>query len=388
MDFDFFTPPDAEDDVHLAWRQLQQNAPAIFWTPRNGGHWIATRADDIEAIQLDHERFSMKRILIPNVARPFPVPPLDVDPPEHAAFRILIAPIFSPRAVAELEDRIRRVTAGLVADLAARGGCEFMAAFAKVLPIVVFLGMMGLPEDDREKLLPFADAITRSKDPAVTTAARLAMAEYVSGWIARRRAMPGDDAISRITQAKVNGAPMSDEQVLGMCVVLLSAGLDTVASMLGFAARFLALNPAHRRQLVERPELIPAAVDELIRRHGLANMARLVTRDTSFGGVELKQGEQIQIPNALFGLDERRVSNPLEVDFERQPTPHAAFGNGPHRCPGANLARSELRIFLELWLAALPDFSLKPGSKPVLRSGTVNAVLELELVWPKAAGVA
>lgn len=148
-------------------------------------------------------------------------------------------------------------------------------------------------------------------------------------------------------------------------------------------ARFLALNPGHRQQLIDDPALVPNAVEELIRRHGLVNTARLITQDTEFQGMRLKEEEQILVPNHLYGLDERQVDNPLVVDFTR-PHPeqhHAAFGNGPHRRPGSFLAKLELTVFLQEWLPRIPDFVIKPGTTPRTASGSVNTVHELHLAW-------
>jgi len=162
-------------------------------------------------------------------------------------------------------------------------------------------------------------------------------------------------------------------------------GLDTVASMLGFIARFLALNPGHRRQIVERLDdeaFLKHAVEELLRRHGIANTARIVAQDTELGGVQLKAGDVILPPNLLVGLDERAVEDPTRVDFARPfPIRHATFGNGVHTCPGAVLARRELQVFLQEWLRRIPDFEIKPGTTPVAATGMVNGVLKLELSW-------
>jgi len=197
-----------------------------------------------------------------------------------------------------------------------------------------------------------------------------------------RRAHPRNDLLGQLIAGKIEGRPINDEELRGTCTLLLGGGLDTVASMLGFIARFLATHPEHRRQLVEQPKLVPRAVDELIRRHGVANTARLVTRDFEFQGVPLREGDMIQIPNCLYGLDEARVDDPLRVDFNRPtPIPSAAFGNGPHRCPGMALARLEIRLFLEEWLPRIPDFHIKAGTIPVAAVATTNSMRELWLSW-------
>ena len=382
-DVDIFNLPGAEEDVHLAWRRLQQEGPEIFWTPRNGGHWIATRADDIEAMQLDHEHFSMAALSIPRTEpRSMPAIPISLDPPHHWPVRKLMQPAFLPRAVDRLEDGVRATAIHLIEGLAPLGRCEFVGDFATRLPVTVFMEMMDLPVADMERLRPLADAATRSRDTAERRNASGAMAQYVMGSVRQRRETPGDDLISFLGQGEVEGRPISFEETLSMVVLLMFGGLDTVASMLGFVARFLAASPAHRRQLIDEPMLIPNAVDELIRRHGLVNTARLVTEDHDYKGVPLRKGDQVQLPNGLAGLDERRFDDPLSVDFHRErPIRHAAFGNGPHTCPGAVLARRELKVFLEEWLTRIPDFQIEPGREPQFAVGMVNTVTVLPLVW-------
>lgn len=384
VDFDFFNLDGGSDDIHLAWWRVKQDLPPIFWTPHNGGHWVATRAEDIETIQKDYERFSHSAVRLPNLAKPVPLLPLESDPPVHAGFRMLIAPFFSPRAIAEIEAHVREVAIGIIETLRPRGQCEFVGEFAKVLPIVVFLDMMQLPQADAAILLPFAESISRSDDPEEVLNARRNVMGYLQDRVAERRANPANDPITRIATAAVGGRPLTEAEILGVCSLVLVGGLDTVASMLAFVARFLAANPGHRRRLIDDPAVIPNAVEELIRRHALVNTARQITHDFEFRGVQFKKGEQVQIPNSLFGLDPTINPDPLTVDFDRAEPRHAAFGATHHRCPGANLARRELTVFLEEWLPRIPDFEITPGAQPLLASGTVNGVRELQLTWTPA----
>lgn len=382
FDFDFFNPPGGEEDIHLAWKRLHDQAPDIFWTPRNGGHWIATRAEDIDVMQLDHERFSHGNFMLPKQDMPFPPLPLNLDPPEHTPFRQLIAPALSPRAVQSLTDTARATAIELIDKLAPQGHCEFVGDFAKVLPIVVFLGIVDLPAEDRELLLPLADVVVRSPDPQAKMEANKQIAGYLMKWIQLRSQEPGSDLISKIAHAKIKGRPLTPPEVFGLCTLVLVGGLDTVAGMLAFIARYLAEHPEHRRELIERPELLPVAIEELMRRHGLPNTARLITHDFEYKGIAFKQGEMIQMPKVLYNFDERVIDDPLTVNFHRpQPVPNATFGAGPHKCPGGPLARNEVQVFLEEWLKRIPDFRIKPGSKVRTMGGMVNGLESLELVW-------
>lgn len=381
-DIDFYNLPDAEQDIHLAWYRVQQENPDIFWTPYNGGHWIATRAEDIDVMQLDHEHFSHKKFIIPAYETPFPSLPLDLDPPEHGPIRALISPAFSPRAVRELGGIARSVAVDLIEKIQPRGECEFVGDFAKVLPIVVFLGIVDLPTSDRELLLPCADVLVRSGDEQKRLKAHEFIFGYLAGWIEQRMKKPGSDLISTIVTSKVDGRPLSQPEIFGLTSLLLVGGFDTVAGMLSFTARHLAQHPEHRNELIANPELLPTAIEELMRRHGLPNTARLLTQHYEYKGIQFAKGDLIQLPKVLYNFDDRRIKDPLTVNFHRPtPIPNATFGAGPHKCPGANLARTEMRIFLEEWLRHIPEFEIKPGSESRTVGGMVNGLRELQLVW-------
>jgi cytochrome P450 len=379
VDFDFANLPGAERDVHLAWKRLH-DGPDLFWTPHYGGHWIATRAELIETIQTDHQRFSHREFTLPRGYKQLTVPPLEFDPPEHTEYRRIISPAFAPAVIARLEEGIRELAVTLIEEIKPRGHCDLVHDFAQQLPVTVFLRMVDLPLGDREMFLEWAEVIVHSADKEAKGAAFRKAIGYLSDVIAQRRAHPADDLLSRIIQSKVGDRTINAEEVLGMCVLLFFGGLDTVASMISFVAWFLARNPGHRRQLIENPALMQLAMEELFRRHGLSNTIRLIVQDTELGGVQLKKDEVVMVPISLHGLDDRRFPNPLEVDFSRRPV-HAAFGNGPHRCPGATLARKEVGIFLEEWLKRIPDFHVTPGMEVRTTSGSVNGVVSLPLSW-------
>lgn len=378
VDFDFMHPPGAETDVHAAWKTLH-DGPDVVWSPYNGGHWIATRAQDIETIQKDAARFSHARVTVPR-SEDVQLVPLELDPPEHAAYRTLITPSFLPQAIASMEEDVRALTIELIEGFKARGECEFVGEFAKMLPIVIFLRLVDLPQDDRLQLLEMAELSVRG-DLQERQRSQGMLMGYIGKWVEERTRNPGDDLISLIVNARIDGQPISPERMFGMMIVVLFGGLDTVAAMMSFICRFLAEHPIERRRLAAEPELILTAVDELIRRHGVTNTARVVVEDTAFNGLLLKQGDQIQVPNALFGLDERRFANPMDIDLGRKPVVHAAFGNGPHRCPGSFLARTEIKVFLQEWLKRIPEFEIKAGEQPRCASGMVNGMLHLPLQW-------
>ncbi|MGA8705574.1 MAG: cytochrome P450 [Steroidobacteraceae bacterium] len=381
-DVDLYNLPGANEDVHLAWKRVQDENPDIFYTPRYGGYWVVTRAALLERIWPDHERFSSRHIAIPRGEEEQQQLPIEADPPSHRYYRAPLNMALSPKAVRLLAERARGIAAQLIEGIKPRGECEFVHEFASHLPMEVFLSIVDLPSKDREWLIARTQIMTRGGDVAARQAALQEVFGYLHGWIEQRRAQPAEDLISRIVQIQIDGRPISHQEALSECALVLFGGLDTVAGTMAFIMRFLALNPQHRRRLVSEPALIPHAIEELLRRHSIPTISRVLTEDVTIGGVTMKVGDHVQLTTVLHSLDERRWADPLEVDFARHTHDIMSFGQGVHKCPGSNLARSEIRVLLEEWLQRIPEFSIKPGEQPVTATGAVAGVLSLPLVWP------
>lgn len=384
LDFDILDPPGGREDVHLAWKALHRG-PDIVWTPRHGGHWLVTRGEDIDFVQRNHDPFSMteasfQKALLPPGSTTHRLLPLEADPPEHTDYRKIVMPWFTPKFIGGLEGDVRRLATGMIDGFHGKGGCEFIGDFALQLPIAIFLKLTDLPASDRLRLLEWTEYVTRGT-PEQHVEGFLRMDEYIAALIAVRKAQPGSDLISSIVSASVFGRPINDEEIVAMCRVVLFGGLDTVASSMGFIAHFLATHPDHLRQLVESPDLIPHAIDELLRRFGVSATGRVLTRDFDYKGVRFQQGDRVFVFGGLYGLDERKFERPLEVDFSRRNPIHAGFGAGAHRCPGSYLARTELRAFLEEWLKRIPVFRVKAGERVTFSPGQVQSVRYLPLEW-------
>ncbi|HZR38449.1 MAG TPA: cytochrome P450, partial [Nevskia sp.] len=285
-------------------------------------------------------------------------------------------------AIRKMEDEVRELSVRLIEGFKPNGGCEFVGEFAQHLPIGIFMSMVNLPESDRLPLLHLVDQVInpgeRSKQEIFAELFR-----YVAAKVGERRQAPGDDLISKVSTSSIDGKPISVEDAIAVCTLVLIGGLDTVASTLGFVAHFLARHPEHRRQLIEKPQLIQGAVDEFLRRFAVTNPGRIVARDHEYKGVRMKEGDMVMLPSFLHGLDDRHYDNPAEVRFDRPVKPNSAFGNGDHRCPGSNLARVELKVFLQEWLPRIPDFRIAEGQKPGVRAGINGSFYYLPLTWAR-----
>jgi cytochrome P450 len=380
IDFDYFAVEPVNDDIHVGWKRLH-DGPEIFYTPLNGGHWVFTRAEDIGEAWLDTEHFSNKGVAMSREEREMKFFPGEADLPEHANYRSLLQPFFSPKAVQQLEEKMRALTGQLISGFIGLGGCEFQSQFAQRMPIYTFLTMMRLPVEHAELLVPAADWLTRDPDPQAFMRAVNTMMGYLQDRIAEREGKPGDDFISHLLTSQIGDRPASRIEVLSMVANVMFGGLDTVVSSMGFFMNFLARNPEHRGQLAAEPALIPEAVEELLRRHAIANFGRMVTKDFKYKGLTMRGGDLVLLPAALYNLDERRYADPLTVDFLRPHKQHMAFGTGIHRCLGAQLARVELRVLLQEWLRRIPDFNIAAEAEIVAKSGRINAIKQLPLQW-------
>ena len=382
-DFDYYQIPGADIDPHAAWIKLQ-DGPRIIFTPHHGGHWIVTRGEDVATCLRDYTRFSSFPGGIPKEKTPVKMPPVNIDPPEHRAYRMLLAARFSPRTVAQMETGIRELTVSLIEDFRARGHCDFVGEFAFRMPVDVFMQLAALPASDRDWLLERVETSMRNPDMAVGVPATQDLLGYIGKVVAERRANPGDDLLSHIATADIDmdgGRRLTEEELVAMCLLLLFAGLDTVASTLTFIARFFTTHPDALRTLHADRTRVPDAIEELIRRHGVPCLTRSVIADMEFQGVAMKKGDLVLVPVFMHGLDPEQFTDPTTVQFDRE-KPHIGFGVGEHRCVGSHLARMELRIFMEEWLDRIGTFTVRPGTTPRCGTGSVLSVQQLELCWP------
>jgi len=386
VEFDYYNPPNVAAGFQEAWRSLQApGVPDLVWTPFNGGHWIATRGELVKTVFSDYERFSNRVMLVPKaIGELHQMLPTTLDPPEHRPVRQLLDRNLAPVAIQRQEDMIRDIAVELIEDLAPRGRCDFQTDFAAHFPIRVFMGMVDLPAADAPKLKHWTDQVIHPDGSMGYEEALQRFHDYLVPLVEARRAHPGDDVLSDIVNTE-KGRELGIGQLLNLLTQLLMGGLDTVYNFLAYSFHFLASSPDHRRELVAHPERIPAAINEMLRRFPLVSTAREIRADIEWCGMQLLQGEMIVCASPLVGNDETLNPDPLKVDFARRRAQHTSFGLGIHVCPGAHLARTEMRITLEEWLARIPEFSVAPGADIRFVGGIVGSMNCLPLVWGEGA---
>lgn len=361
--------------------------PDIVFSPigrRGRSSWILKRYDHIvEAVQ-DTELFSSDRYsgFSSLIGEDWPMIPSDVDAPMHRPYRMMLNKVFSPSQMALLEGGITETTRDLIAAAKARPSFDFQTMIARPLPTTVFLRLMGLPLEHADRFLEWEHLLMHGVDLDDRARGVRSIKDYLVETIEDRQANPRDDIMSYVVHAEVEGRPLELWEKIGTCFVLYAAGLDTVASALGFIFKHLAENPDLQDELRANPELRNKAVEELLRANSMVVMGRWVTRDVEFHGVTMKKGDFVSLPTLFADRDPARFACPAHVDIERKDAMrHISFGSGPHNCLGSHLARRELRITLDEWFDACPPFRLKQGDRAVTYGGAVFGVEYLPLEW-------
>lgn len=392
-DFDLHNPALAETFYEVI-DNIRDNCP-VGWSDAHGGYWLVTGYEENHRVLSDAETFSSNTSPPPVVKYPDgPHIPVETDAPDHTVFRQTIIPGFSPRRAADHEPEIRKHAQELLHGIVERGGCDWVMEFAGPLPAKVVLEMIGFPWEDVVMLNQYKEDFflhVFSEDEAVRNRvlneSRPRFRTYVVEKIDQRRSMdnPPQDALTAMIQGVPGKRQMTDDEIVRACMLLIPAGLDTVAMTLTFMASYLAQNPAARQQLRDQRDLIPAAVEEFLRVSSVVSPARVCTRDVEVGGKQLREGDIVQAMPSSAARDGREFERAKEVRFDAETNRHMAFGVGPHRCLGSNLARLELRVALEEMLEIMPEFELAPGFTPALRPGVVLGIQELRLVVPGGA---
>ena len=360
----------------------------IFYTPyaagmKAEGSWFVTRNEDIRAILQDPDTFRS------GGARPqgemlgdkWVLIPVDLDPPRHGAFRTIMNPLFSPTRMKVLEEKVIERAAEFVERQAGKTGCEFISEFARPYPVSIFLEMMGLPVEETATFVKWEEMIVNSPEVSRRLEGTRLLRDYLRDIIAERRKNPTDDLISFAVTSQVDGRPLTYDEIMGMCILLFMAGLDTVTSTLSFVFRYLGENPQEQAKLRADLRLLPDAIEELLRAFAVVTTRRTVARDTELCGTLVKAGETVVCPTAMASRDPEEFENPDQVILDRSPNRHSAFGFGPHRCIGSHLARRELVAGTGEWLKRLPPFRLADGAAARVVGSGVLGVEKLQLVW-------
>jgi cytochrome P450 len=378
--------PRLGDVSHDVYRSMRAGCP-VAHSDEHGGFWIVNGYAAAREAYQRYDVFSAHpTVNIPaGLGHVRPMLPFEVDPPVHKKYRGLLAPVFAPGRIDAMEPEIRRTCNELIDTFVERGHCDVMTDLGKPLPGAVFTSMMGLPAEEAGRFIDWnhvlihghADDPDNVKRPEVGRQ----MQAYLADLLEQRKRQRGDDLISVLLDAEIDGEKLTDEELLDEAYALFLGGLDTIAASIGLHFLFLATHPAHRDRLVAHPELIPSAVEELLRYESLILTGRTVTQDLEFHGVQMRKGDRVLLNSVSAGRDEDQFPAPDEVLLDRPSNRHLAFGVGPHRCVGSHLARLELRVVHECMHERVPGYRLREGAVVTRHASSVAGVDRVPLVW-------
>lgn len=308
--FDIYKDDRFAGDLHHALLTLHRDAPHIFWTIENGGHWAATRFATMQKVLSDHDSFSAAGNQAPNVPESMPMIPLKIDPPAHNYYRSILMRHFGPTAIKKMEPSVEHWAKTLVDAVADKGHCDFMDEFASLFPVSNFMEMMGLSLDD---------------------------------------------LATKLQTDKIDGRDMTMAELESLTNLLFQAGIDTVANFAVFFLRYLGTRPELQREMRDNPDKLALYVDEGFRMLGVVNNVRRVRHDLELDGVAMRQGDIVMCMHPLGGMDARKNADPSAFDVDRRGRDHMLFSKGVHLCIGHTLARAEMKMLLKQWFSRIPN---------------------------------
>ncbi len=381
----------ATGDLHEGLFKLaEEEGRGIHWTPHNGGHWFINDHELLFQAARDPELFSNNTeaagdgpmVMIPPMeggGEPH-FGPQSMNPPRHGVYRMPLMKVFAPNEIKRMEAGIRALATDLITTLAPVGRGEFLNAVAEPLPVTVFMKMMGMPVSRLAEFRGWMGnmmSIDNGKRAFAFSSVNRAMGELIEA----RRAKREDDLISRLLDSDIAGHPPTMEDMQSYCLLLFTAGLDTLVNAFTFGMYHLASHPELQERIRADRALIPALIEEVLRRYAVVMLPRVVGRDAEFGGVRLKKGERALLMLPAGNLDPKSFPTPMAFDIDRENKAHMTFGSGPHRCVGSHLARLEMRVFYEEWFARMPTVHIDPAERPTYRPGLNLTICKLPLIW-------
>jgi len=369
------------------WDQLRGTCP-VAHTDRYGGAWLPVTHADVSAVARDTDHFSSEGAVLANrppreewvsMAPIGGAPPITSDPPFHADARRLLLPAFSPQVVAEWEPEIRRLCNELIDNMGDSETVDAAVQYAQNIPVYVIARMLGLPLEDSDYFRETVHMVLEEigAEFGERQGAFEKLDAYLTMHVQDHIDNPKDDLIGFLLNAKIYDQPLSPQHVVGTIILLMVAGIDTTWSSIGSSIWHLAQHPSDLKRMVNEPELLPTAIEELLRMYAPVTMARIVSQDAEIGGCPVKRGDSVLLPFPAANRDPEVFPDADKVIIDREENRHVAFGLGIHRCLGSNLARLELRVAVEVFIQRFPKFELADASAVTWSLGQVRGPRKL-----------
>ena len=379
-EYDHHAPDITLENVHRSWDNLRAQCP-IGRSDAYGGMWVVTGYAEAHEIFHDPETFSSTPLIIPPFPQAMKMIPVETDPPDHFKYRTLVATPFSPRHAEKMVEPLRAIVNKLIDDFIETGECDVYETVATPYPTLMGTIMLGLPDSDAKLFEDWTHKIIHmsATDFEVAGEAVIELYSYFYALLEDRRANPCGDMMSLLAEAELDGEKLTDEELMGFCLLLLIASIDTSQKAIGSMLWQLGTHPELRDRLAGDPKLIPSAVEEFLRLWAPVQPARRATKDTQVCGVDFKEGDQILVLLGAANRDEREFPGAADNVPDRTPNRHLTFGTHIHRCLGSHIARLEMQVLLEELLRRIPDFELADGAEVEWSKGQVQGVVKVPI---------
>jgi cytochrome P450 len=355
-----YLAPEFSAEIHPTFARMRAQCP-VTHSDERGGFWVVTRYEDVLHVAQDWETFSSELgVAIPDTKMVTPAIPEHIDPPLHRVYKRLISAWFTPAVVSPYERPTRALVTRLIDGFIEAGTCDFMADFAAPFPGLAFFELvLNAPADQVMEVNHLAQRASVPTNPDSRECWEKLTA-WISEFVEHRRAQsPKGDVVDAILGADIDGRPVTETEVHGMILLLILGGLETTTGILGQSMLRFMREPEIPELLRRQSELVPAAVEELLRlEDSFLGIGRTVRHDTELDGHRIEAGEKVLIAWASANRDEAEFPNPDTFDLDRERNRHIAFGAGPHRCAGSNLARLNLRVAVHELVQRLDDIQL------------------------------
>ena len=370
------------EDPDVVHAPMRDRCP-VAHSDEYGGFWVLTRYEDVHAATRDTTTYSsLPTVTLPPVGAPKPFIPVESDPPEHQKYRSLLNPVFSARRIEGLEPRIRAAAVELIDRFAGAGEADLAQQLGFPLTAQVLTWFLGIPPEDVERFRTWSLGLITVGAPDEELALQMEIRDYYLALIRDRATNPTGDLASQLLAATIDDRPVTEDEVLDLYLTLTGAGAETTASAANHTFVLLDRHPEIRKELTADPSLIPGAVEELLRYiTPVPGFRRTVTQAVEVEGVQLAKGDLVWLSWLSANHDERVFPDADQLDIHRESNRHLAFGAGVHRCPGAPLARLQLRVMLEELLARVPEYRVVDPESIVIEQGQSRVIRSVPVTF-------
>ena len=393
-DYDIFDASYVKDPVPV-WNELRDKCP-IAHTERWGGSWLPTRYEDMQTFVRMVPALSSQDPLVVSQSKEEeafdPIleeygnsaPPITSDPPEHIPMRRLILPLFTPKAVEPYRPYAEQLCPDLIDGFIGTGKCDAALDYAVHIPAKTIAHVIGVDSERSDEFVGWVRGLIEEgmTDPVKRVKYRGILRQFFGELVDARKASPRGDLISRLLEQEIDGQPIARKAVVGMCNLLLVAGIDTTWSSISSALWHFSTHPEDRRRIAAEPNLFPSAIEEMLRFYSPVTMAREVTEEVQTGGVTFRTGDKVLLSFPAANHDPEVFENADRVILDRAKNRHIAFGIGSHRCAGSNLARMEMDVALRVWFERIPEFELSDPDAVTWAGGQVRGPRHLPFRFP------